>query len=251
MGKVVSGSKNPMFTDIMLQDTVEQGGRTCTYLGVFGKTLILVVIAIASAFIGIPLLGNAGLLGGFFVASLLLAFVFAIVGRLSVNLAPFCSIAYSVCEGIALGVLTALLELVFPGIGFAAIASTFAVVLVMAFLYMTGIVKASQKLKAFVITSLFAVLIVNLIIIIANLAGNAYLFELFYGNSMFGLIIAVLVAVVAALSLVLDFDYATRLVEGEAPKKYEWSASLGLMVGIVYLYIRILRILIIVFSRRN
>ena len=57
------------------------------------------------------------------------------------------------------------------------------------------------------------------------------------------------VVVIAALNLVLDFDFIESGVAAGAPKYMEWYAAFGLMVGLVWLYLEILRLLALLNSR--
>ena len=49
--------------------------------------------------------------------------------------------------------------------------------------------------------------------------------------------------------LALDFENINIMVANGFDKKYEWTASLGLMVTIVWIYVKVLRILAIIASR--
>jgi uncharacterized YccA/Bax inhibitor family protein len=73
-----------------------------------------------------------------------------------------------------------------------------------------------------------------------------------FGNS-YGLAIGISVFLIiyGALMLTLDFDRAEAIVSSGADKKYEWMVALGLMVTIVWLYIEILRLIMIVASKRD
>jgi uncharacterized YccA/Bax inhibitor family protein len=51
--------------------------------------------------------------------------------------------------------------------------------------------------------------------------------------------------------LTLDFDRAENLVASGADKRSEWMVAMGLMVTIIWLYIEILRLLIILSNKRN
>ena len=48
---------------------------------------------------------------------------------------------------------------------------------------------------------------------------------------------------IAAMSFLLDFDQADRLVRAGAPSKMAWGVALGLAVTLVWLYTEILRLL--------
>ena len=49
--------------------------------------------------------------------------------------------------------------------------------------------------------------------------------------------------VVGSLTFVLDFDQAERLVAQGAPERESWRVAFGLVVGLVWLYLEILRLL--------
>jgi uncharacterized YccA/Bax inhibitor family protein len=49
--------------------------------------------------------------------------------------------------------------------------------------------------------------------------------------------------VVAALQFVLDFDYIERAVRAGAPRQEAWRAGFGLLVGLVWVYLEMLRLL--------
>jgi uncharacterized YccA/Bax inhibitor family protein len=59
------------------------------------------------------------------------------------------------------------------------------------------------------------------------------------------------VVVIAALNLVLDFDFIESGAEMGAPRFMEWYAAFGLMVTFIWLYIEILRLLIMIAARRE
>jgi uncharacterized YccA/Bax inhibitor family protein len=59
------------------------------------------------------------------------------------------------------------------------------------------------------------------------------------------------VVIVAALNLLLDFSVIENGIRSGAPKSFSWFAAFGLMVTIIWLYIEILRLLAIVFARRQ
>ncbi len=65
-----------------------------------------------------------------------------------------------------------------------------------------------------------------------------------------GVILGVFVVILAAYSLVLDFDGIKRGVTNGAARKYGWTAALGLMVTVVWLYLEILRLIALVMGRR-
>jgi uncharacterized YccA/Bax inhibitor family protein len=57
------------------------------------------------------------------------------------------------------------------------------------------------------------------------------------------IIFSLFVIGVAAFSFLLDFDSADQLIRAGAPEKAAWGVALGLTVGLVWLYLEILRFL--------
>ena len=51
--------------------------------------------------------------------------------------------------------------------------------------------------------------------------------------------------------LTLDFERAKTMVEYGADKRTEWQISVGLLVTIIWIYVEILRLLVIIASRRD
>ncbi len=57
------------------------------------------------------------------------------------------------------------------------------------------------------------------------------------------IIFSLVVITVASLSFVLDFDEIERAAAEGAPERFAWLAAFGLVVGLVWLYVEILRFL--------
>lgn len=250
--------KNPAFNGIVMDgdavlDYSNEGKRTgCTRLGVFGKTIFLIAIAFATAIVAISILNQIvngdedkiGLLAGLLVGSSVVTLVSALVCAFSISACPIFSILYAAGEGIALGTLSALVDLAYPGIAFVAIIATFIVTLTMGALYLLGFARYSRKLYAFCLTILISAIIISLIATICNAFGYSAVGNLFFGNGAIGWILSILLVLVASLSLVFDFDYAAEIINCNCDKKYEWRAAYALSVSVIYLYLRILELLI-------
>ncbi len=48
---------------------------------------------------------------------------------------------------------------------------------------------------------------------------------------------------VAALTFILDFDLIEKSINQGAPKQVAWLCAFGLLVGLIWLYLEILRLL--------
>ena len=71
--------------------------------------------------------------------------------------------------------------------------------------------------------------------------GNAY--------SPLVLFITLLLILYGSFMLVINFDNAKMIVSTGADKKYEWAVSLGLLVSIIYIYVQVIRLIIIIYAR--
>ena len=241
---------NPMFSSIQVNDTEDYSSSyAATYTGVSIKTFILLGLVVLFGVIGVVAI-PVNALFTMIIISPIVCLISALVGYRVPSAAMICGILYAIFQGVTLGVTTAIVDAAFPGIASSAIIATIATFTVMLFLYVTGVIRASSKFRAFIYTALLSILLVNLVILFTSLFTSS-LVDVFYGNGAFALIIAVAVVVIAALSLIVDFANVTNLVEGGFDKRYEWTCALGLMVSIIYLYIQILRVLMIIASRAN
>ena len=163
--------RNPLFKS-MDKDTYEGTEAVCTIHGTFGKTLFLVLIAVAAAIGSIVLLN--GIFGatsdaeleqklmtyvGLLIGSLVGVIIFGIIANLSTTLCPVFSVLFSVAMGFLLGSISGIADLAYPGIALIAIVLTLAVTLTMGILYFTGVIKVGHKFKAFILTSLIGLVV--------------------------------------------------------------------------------------------
>ena len=124
-------------------------------------------------------------------------------------------------------------------------AGTFGSLFVMLILYVTRIIRVGQGFRNFMLTALGAVfffMIVGFIMWIST--GSAYFYSPIY------LAIVVFSLIISVLFLLYDFDRIENYVSGNAGKEHEWSLSLGLITTIVWIYIEILRLILIVTRKR-
>lgn len=148
---------------------------------------------------------------------------------------------YAVCEGMALGGISAVFEASYPGIVSQAVAGTFAALFSMLILYRTNAIRCTDKFRSVIFISTLSIAGVYLINIIGSFFGLHV--PLINSSSNAGIAISAGVCIVAALNLIIDFDFIERGAQNLLPKDYEWYGAFGLMVTIVWLYLEILRLL--------
>ena len=115
-------------------------------------------------------------------------FVAAIVTIFKKEWAPVTAPVYAALEGLALGGLSALLEVKYPGIVMQSVGLTFATLAAMLVAYRTGLIKATEKFKLGVVAALN--LILDFDFIETGVAGGAPKYMEWYGA--FGLMVTLI-----------------------------------------------------------
>jgi uncharacterized YccA/Bax inhibitor family protein len=169
--------------------------------------------------------------------------------------APVTAPLYAALEGIVLGAISryydAAYGLRFPqygGIVLQAVMLTAATLFVMLFVYSTGLVRVTEKLKAGIITATGALALFYFVTIILGLFGVQM--PLVFSSSPLGIGFSLFVVGLAAFNLLLDFDFIQKAAYAGAPKYMEWYGAFGLMVTLIWLYLEILRLLAKLSDRR-
>ena len=242
----------PLFTNIETGAATYDETNKATYKGITIKTLILFALTVAAAVAASSVLHiffqseeNFTTLIILIIVALIVSVISAIVGRISYTLAKVFGMIYSLSMGFLLGTITALVEIVVHGIGIAAVFATLIIFAIMLLLFFTGIVKKGRVLRAALIGVLLGILSLSLFTVIlvlspVNLEVNDYLYLL--------LAIEGLYLLYAVIMLCFNFLEAEAVVKGGAVKNAEWSVALGLMTTLAYIYIELLRILLIIAS---
>lgn len=198
---------------------------------IFSAALIWREVAAGNAAIVGPALGVG--IGGALVTALILAFV--------PTTAPYLSPVYAALQGAAVGAISAIMDSQSHGIVRQAVLLTFADVAVMLVLYRTGIVKVTEKFRSIVVMATLAVVVYALFGLALSFFGAGAPF--FWEQGTGGLIIGVVILGIATANLFVDFDAISRMSAAAYPKWGEWYGAWGLMVTVVWIYLRILRLL--------
>jgi uncharacterized YccA/Bax inhibitor family protein len=209
------------------------------------------VIVKTAACLGVLLVGAAvtmfvsmGLASMLMIVGALGGFVLAMVNTFKKQPSPALILAYAGLEGLFLGGLTRVLDLMYPGVGLQAVIGTLSVFTVTLLLFKSGKVRATPKaMKFFMIAlvgyALFSV--VNLVMMLTGLTTEPFGLR----SGIIGVVIGVLAIGLAAFSLVMDFTSIEAGVQSGAPQRFSWTAAFGLTVTLVWLYVEIIRLLAI------
>lgn len=205
-----------------------------------GILLVLVVVAGGYTF-SLAMGEGAKIPYGLLIAGSLGGFITALVTIFFPKISPFTAPLYAVLEGLFLGAISALAELRSHGIAIQAVGLSIGVLAVMLFVYATGIIRATQKVRIGIVAATGAVCLVYLVGFVMSLfgAGIPYIHD----SGPIGIGFSIVVVVIAALNLILDFDFIEQGVQRQAPKYMEWYGGFSLLVTLVWMYLEILRLL--------
>ncbi|TVT20052.1 Bax inhibitor-1/YccA family protein [Amycolatopsis rhizosphaerae] len=150
------------------------------------------------------------------------------------------TLLYSAAEGVLLGAITGVFEMIYHGIALQAILGTFGVFIAMLVVYKTGAVKVTPKLTRWIIGATSGAVILMFANLLLSLFGvNMGL----RSGGAIAIIFSLVVIGIAAFNFLLDFDMADRMIREGMPAKWAWFAAFGLMTTLVWLYLEILRLL--------
>jgi uncharacterized YccA/Bax inhibitor family protein len=149
---------------------------------------------------------------------------------------------YALAEGTFLGAISAIFEVQYHGIVLQAVMASIGVLVVMLFLYRSGVIKVTQKFRMGVFAATGGIMLLYLVSWGLSAFTSVDTSILFAGGTL-SILISVFVVCIAALNLVLDFDLIERAQSAGAPKYMEWYCAFALMVTLVWLYLELLRLL--------
>ncbi len=222
-----------------------------TLSGTVNKTAILLLCAIATAAWTWHIFmttRNPASISGLMMLGFLGGLVMAIVTIFKKEWAPVCAPIYALLEGLALGGISAVFNVSYPGIAFQAVGLTFATLFVMLFLYQARIIKATRKFMIGVVAATGGIMLFYIVEMVLGFFG-IHAFSALNGSGPIGILFSLFVVGIAALNLVLDFAFIEQGVNYGAPKYMEWYGAFGIMVTLVWLYLEMLRLLSKINSR--
>jgi uncharacterized YccA/Bax inhibitor family protein len=220
--------------------------RMMTLDDVVVRTVGLLVLTGVSAALSWNLLTGGPVLALAAFGSMLAGLVLGLVIAFARITNPFVIGAYAVVEGVLLGLVSRFFEVRYPGIVIQAVVGTFGVFAGMAVLYRMRVLRATPKFTRFVVGALIGVVVLSLVNwIVAMFGGNLHLVE--YGVDgkvgLLPIVFSLVCIAVGALTFILDFDQVEQGVRYGLPEKYSWYCAFGLLVGLIFLYWQILRLL--------
>lgn len=133
-----------------------------------------------------------------------------------------------------------------------ALVITLIIVFTMGFLYGMGIVKVTQKMKTFIMTAMITVCVGSLLVFIGSLIPfTSGIVGQLMANPVISIGGSLLMVIIGTLFLLVDFDTIRECVENGLPKKYEWYASFGLAFSVIWLYLKVLDLILKVMNKKD
>ncbi|MBG0563196.1 Bax inhibitor-1/YccA family protein [Actinoplanes aureus] len=205
--------------------------KTVTLLGITGISAVAAWNLIPDALTGAAWIGAA-------LTGLVLGLVISFMRMAN----PALVVTYAVIEGVFVGMVSKYFTniLGFEGIVLQAVVATFGVFFLMAMLYKARVIRATPKFTRALIAimgGLFAVMLINFVLALFDV--NTGLRD----AGPVGYIFSLVCIVVASLSFILNFNEIEEGVRMGLPQRYSWTAAFGILVGLVWLYLEILRLL--------
>ncbi|MEZ6125253.1 MAG: Bax inhibitor-1/YccA family protein [Planctomycetaceae bacterium] len=244
-------SSNPALSDSVFHNFETYGDSTVmTVGGTAFKTMIAVLLAFLTAGYTWIQFQQGNPIQGYMIGGLIVGLVTSLATMFKPTWAPVTTPVYALAEGCFLGGISAVIQAslvargaIQPGqnIAFQACGLTFGVLTVMMFVYQSGLIRVTDKLRMGIVAATGAIALLYVVSMVASLLG--YPIGFIHSAGPMGIAFSVFVVGLAAFNLLLDFDLIDRLAASRAPKHMEWYGAFALMVTLVWLYIEILRLL--------
>lgn len=177
-------------------------------------------------------------------AAVIIGFIAELLGIFVTRTVPVTGSIYSVSQGYVISFLVFKVLKGYEYLGLEALLLTVVVVAVMSWLYKAGVIKDGKKYRLVMLSLVLGSIGFSLL----SFLGSLIPFTRPYVQTMMqnpGLTIAldVIGLVIAALFLISDFSMIDRCVKDGYPKQYEWSAAFGLVFTVLWIYLKILDLL--------
>ena len=216
----------PTVTPMTLDDVVV---KTVLMLGILGASAAAAWVLVPDALTGVAWIGAA-----------VVGLVLGLIISFSRMANPALVVAYSIVEGVFVGMVSKAFDTLYDGIVLQAVVATFGVFFLMAMIYKARIIRATPKfarIMVAIIAGLFGVMLINLVL--ALFGVNTHLRD----GSPLAIGFSLVCIVVASLSFVLNFAEIEEGVRMGLPQRYSWTAAFGIVVGLVWLYLEMLRLI--------
>ena len=223
-------------------------GATIQLPDVVAKTGILFVILVLGAVAGWATTYSMPWL---WIGAAVAALVLGLVNAFKKQVSPPLVLLYSLAEGLMLGAISRFYQDQFAAPGqslvLQAVIGTLTAFGVMLFLYSNRIIKVNGTFQKMFFVAMISYMVIGLASLVSAIFGFGGGWG-FYGVGGLGLVLCLFGVALASFSLVMDFESIKQAIGYGLPERESWRLGFGLIVTLVWLYLEILRLLVIVSS---
>ena len=211
-----------------------------------GITLAVVVITALATWVMLPEITEdtassaIGTVSAVATFGFLGAFVLSLVNSFKKVISPPLVLAFAALEGIALGAISMLFNVMYPGAVQGAVIGTFAAFAGTLAAYKILNIQVGDKFRKFVVAAVFGMIGLSLMELVLGLFGAQIGL---FGVSGLGMVTAVAGLVLGVFMLIMDFDFVEQRIRYGAPERESWPAAFAMTVSLVWIYTNLLRIM--------
>lgn len=234
--KLFNSSSNPILKDSLLEHVQGVSGVTMTSSGAVNKSIILGLILLATAIVSWMFPSTM-----FLWPAAIIGFVLVLIASFKKEWSGIIAPIYAAIEGLFVGTISLVYASAFNGIVFQATTLTIAILFLMLFLYKSGLIKVTNKLRSVIMIGTGAIALTYLVSMVLSFFNIQI--PMIHSTGMLGIGFSLVVIVIASLNLLLDFDFFEKGEQAGLPSYMEWFAAMGLIITLVWLYLELLRLL--------
>ena len=186
------------------------------------------------------------------IGATILAIVFQLLAFFARGTTPVTGALYCVTQGYIISFLIFKVLKGYEYLGALALLITMLIVIVMAILYSTGVIRVTKKFKMVMMTLFITVIATSVVTFVASfIPFTQPLVASIRQNFVFSVIVGVIFIIIAALFLICDFATIDHVVNDKLPKKYEWHAAFGLSFTVLWIYLKVLDLIITIAGNKK
>ncbi len=185
----------------------------------------------------------------------LIGFGLAMVNIFKKKISPVLVLAYSGTQGVFLGGVSYFYNQIaisqdYYGLVQQAVLGTLVAFTVMLLLYRSQLVKVNGTFVKMLMVAMVSYLVIALASFVSSLFGVGGGWG-FYGVGTLGILLCMIGVGLASFSLMLDFESIKQGIAMGLPERESWRMAFGLLVTLIWLYLELLRLLLIIASNRD
>lgn len=240
MARPLFRSSNPTLSPARFETATGDGVMTIT--GTAWRALALLALVVgSSAYTWWQLAADPAAATTYVWGGMIGGLVIALLTIFVPKLAPWTAPIYAVVQGLFLGSLSMLFDMAYAGLPRQAVVLTLGVFAAMLLLYVTRVIRVTQRMRAVITSAVVGIMLLYVVSLVLRLFGTTMPF--LHEGGPIGIGLSLFIVGVASFALLLDFDNIEQAAAAGAPKYMEWFGAFGLIVGLVWLYLEMLRLL--------